>query len=72
MKVLLVDKLIIVESLGIIENFNLKPRDAIHAAVMKINKIKEIVSEDADFDKVEGIIRYDIKSFLEKFSKTKK
>jgi len=43
-----------------IQKYNLKPRDAIHLAVMEELKIKEIVSDDADFDKVRGIKRVGI------------
>ncbi len=39
------------------QKYNLKPRDAIHLAVMEELKIKEIISDDVDFDKVQGIRR---------------
>lgn len=39
------------------ECYNLKPRDAIHAATAIIHKCTEIVSDDADFDKVKGLKR---------------
>ncbi len=35
----------------------LKPRDAFHAATMEHFGVKEIVSDDKDFDKVSGIKR---------------
>lgn len=35
----------------------LKPRDAFHAAVMKALGIKEIISEDTDFDRLKWIKR---------------
>lgn len=39
------------------EEAKLKPRDAFHAAVMRKNSLVEIVSNDGDFDSVEGITR---------------
>ncbi|MHC1628688.1 MAG: type II toxin-antitoxin system VapC family toxin [Candidatus Nezhaarchaeales archaeon] len=39
------------------ERYDLKPSDAIHAATCIVNNIKYIVSEDQEFDKVEGIER---------------
>ena len=39
--------------------YNLKPRDAIHAATAIINKINKIVSDDSDFDKVKELKRID-------------
>lgn len=35
----------------------LKPRDAFHIAIMKESKVKEIVSDDEDFDQVDWIMR---------------
>jgi predicted nucleic acid-binding protein len=35
----------------------LRPSDAIHIGAMRSNGIKLIVSEDEDFDKVEGVKR---------------
>lgn len=58
-----VDKNILYEALEIIKEFNLKPRDAIHAATMKMNNIKVIISEDSDFDKVNWIRRRSIMEF---------
>ena len=45
----------------IIEKYNLKPRDAIHVASALTNNIKEIVSDDPDFDKVKEIKRKKLK-----------
>jgi len=41
----------------LIENYNIKPRDAIHAATTIINNIYEIISDDPDFDKIKEIKR---------------
>ena len=38
-------------------NKNLKPRDAIHLATAKSMKCKAIISDDSDFEKIEGIKR---------------
>jgi len=44
-------------ALDLIENHNLKPRDAFHAAIMHNLGINEIVSDDPDFDRVDWIKR---------------
>jgi len=44
-------------ALDFMEKHNLKPRDAFHAAVMEYCNVKEIVSDDADFDKIKSIKR---------------
>ena len=46
-----------VKAVEVIERYDLKPSDAIHAATCIVNNIKYIVSEDQEFDKVEGIER---------------
>jgi len=46
-----------VKAIEVIERYDLKPSDAIHAATCIVNNIKYIVSEDQEFDKVEGIER---------------
>ncbi|MEM2494139.1 MAG: type II toxin-antitoxin system VapC family toxin [Nitrososphaerota archaeon] len=38
-------------------NYNLKPSDAIHLATMEKVGIKNIVTEDEDFDKVKEVKR---------------
>ncbi|MDI6655120.1 MAG: type II toxin-antitoxin system VapC family toxin [Candidatus Hydrothermarchaeota archaeon] len=43
-----------------IQKYNLKPRDAIHLAVMEELKIKEIISDDVNFDGVRGVKRIGI------------
>jgi predicted nucleic acid-binding protein len=39
------------------EKYDLSPRDAFHISIMKEGKIASIVSDDEDFDKVEGVKR---------------
>ncbi|AAK41936.1 type II toxin-antitoxin system VapC family toxin [Saccharolobus solfataricus] len=46
---------------GIMISKTLKPSDAFHVAVMINNSIKKIVSEDSDFDKINGIERIWVK-----------
>lgn len=46
-----------VKAIEVIERYDLKPSDAIHAATCIVNNIKYIVSEDQEFDEVEGIER---------------
>ena len=43
------------DALALMEQFDLKPRDAFHVAVMKTTGTNDIVSDDPDFDRVKGI-----------------
>ncbi len=45
------------EALALTEQFNLKPRDAFHAAIMNSIGATEIASDDPDFDRVKGLKR---------------
>ncbi len=45
------------DALYYVEKYDLKPRDAFHAAIMKEAGIDEIISDDRDFDRVKGIKR---------------
>lgn len=47
----------ITEAHHFITHFDLKPRDAIHLAAMRLENEKEIISEDPDFDRIPGIKR---------------
>ncbi|MEE9151154.1 MAG: type II toxin-antitoxin system VapC family toxin [Thermoplasmata archaeon] len=51
------DESILLETLEIFERTTLDPRDSIHISSMKNVGLTTIVSEDRDFDKVEGIER---------------
>jgi len=44
-------------ALEFIERYDLKPRDAFHASIMKENSIEAIASDDEDFDRIEWIER---------------
>ena len=57
LKILLIDSEIVGYAQGLIEKYNLKPRDAIHAASAIKNQVKEIVSNDSDFDDMEELKR---------------
>lgn len=58
-----VDETIINLAQDIVERYNLKPRDSIHVATAVSNGIKEIISDDADFDAVKEIKRIPIEKF---------
>ena len=45
------------DALALMEQFELKPRDALHVAAMKSSGLNEIASDDKDFDRVKGIKR---------------
>ena len=47
-------------ALDFMEKHDLKPRDAFHLAIMEHFGVKEIVSDDADFDDIPGIKRIKI------------
>ena len=51
------------EFLSTLELYSLKPSDAIHVAVMKMNNISVIVSEDDEFDKIPWIKRIWIQKY---------
>jgi predicted nucleic acid-binding protein len=44
-------------ALDFIEGYGLKPRDALHLAVMRENRVEKILSDDEDFDRVEWVER---------------
>ena len=54
------NKEIIESAQKITEKYNIAPRDAIHAATAIINGIKEIISDDPDFDKITELKRIKI------------
>lgn len=57
LKILSIDEKIISEAQKLLEKYNLKPRDSIHAACAIENNINEIISDDPDFDKVSELKR---------------
>ncbi|MEE8358487.1 MAG: type II toxin-antitoxin system VapC family toxin [Candidatus Hydrothermarchaeales archaeon] len=62
-----IDKLVIIKMINIYEKTTLDPRDAIHIASMKKVGLSVIVSEDDDFDKVDGIERINASKCIEKY-----
>ena len=52
-----IDEYTLEEAQRITEKYGLKPRDAVHIACALKNNIKEIISNDSDFDKVKEIKR---------------
>ena len=62
-----IDKSIIIKMLDIYEKMKLDPRDAIHLSSMKELGLSVIVSEDNDFDKVDGIERMNALKCVEKY-----
>ena len=62
-----VDKSVIIKMIDVFKKTILDPRDAIHIASMKELGISSIVSEDNDFDKVDGIERVTVSEFIEKY-----
>ena len=61
-----VDKSVIIKMIDVFEKNILDPRAAIHIASMKKLGLSSIVSEDNDFDKVDGIERVTVSEFIEK------
>ena len=62
-----INKSIIIKMLDIYENTKLDPRDAIHISSMNEIGLSVIVSEDDDFDKVDGIERMNALKCVEKY-----
>ncbi len=52
-----VSPLIPIEALSFIKKYSLTPRDAFHIAIMKELRVKRIISDDKDFDRVREIKR---------------
>ena len=52
-----VSQLAPLRALDFVENYNLKPRDALHASIMEELGIHKIVNDDPDFDNIPGIKR---------------
>ncbi|MBS3099145.1 type II toxin-antitoxin system VapC family toxin [Candidatus Pacearchaeota archaeon] len=52
-----VDENVIFKAQELIAEYNVKPRDAIHAASALAKGIREIISDDPDFDKIKELKR---------------
>ena len=57
LRILNVDASVINEAQKILEKYNLKPRDSMHAACAIKNNMTQIISDDPDFDKVKELER---------------
>lgn len=64
LKILSIDEKTIREAQKIVERYRLKPRDAIHIGCAIRNNIREIVTDDPDFDKVKEIKRIELEKDL--------
>jgi len=62
-----VDRPVIMKMVDIFGRTTLDPRDAIHVSSMKDVGLSVILSEDADFDKVEGIERITASECVERY-----
>ena len=61
LEILAVDHIIIQKAQELIEEYRLKPRDAIHAATALVNNINQIISDDEDFDTIKKLKRIPIR-----------
>lgn len=57
LRIIPVDEKILQISQRVVSRYGAKPRDAIHAGCAISNNIKEIISDDSDFDKIAEIKR---------------
>ena len=60
LRLLNTDKDVIIRAQQLVNLYDINPRDAIHAATALKNNVKEIVSDDSDFDKIKEIKRIKI------------
>ncbi len=51
------DEAVLITAQSLVEGYGMRPRDAIHAACCIENGIDEIITNDPDFDRVEGLRR---------------
>ena len=61
-----IDRSVIIKMVDIYKNTTLDPRDTIHVSSMKEAGLSIIVSEDGDFNNLEGIERMDASKCVEK------
>jgi predicted nucleic acid-binding protein len=61
LKILDVDHIVLQRAQELIEEYDLKPRDAIHAATALVNGINKIISDDEDFDVIKELKRIPIR-----------
>ena len=61
LQILDVNNLVLQKAQELIEEYHLKPRDAIHAATALVNDIYQIISDDEDFDTIKELKRLPIR-----------
>ncbi len=54
------------KALNLVEKYDLKPRDAIHAACSLNRGVYTIISDDADFDVIQELTRFDFETAASK------
>jgi uncharacterized protein len=52
-----VNESVISKSQSLIENYEMKPRDAIHCSSALVKGIRQVVTDDSDFEALEGLKR---------------
>jgi len=67
-----VDRSVMLKMMDIYQRTTLDPRDTIHVSSMKEMGLSEIISEDDDFDKVEGIIRSNASKCIQRYGSKSK
>lgn len=68
LKFIRVDETVVLLAQNLMEQYKIKPRDAIHAATAVSNEIKHFVSDDPDFDAIKEIKRVPIEKFSQKYN----
>lgn len=63
-KILNIDEKVAFHAADLLEKYSLRPRDSIHAAIAEINGIP-VVSDDKDFDKIEGLKRIEVERIFD-------
>jgi len=67
LRLLSVDEKAVIEAQRLVEKYSLKPRNAIHAGCAIGNNIKDIITDDSDFDAIEEIRRVRLEEAVELF-----
>jgi hypothetical protein len=63
LKIIAVDERILNGALDVTEKYDIKPRDAIHAAAAMEHDIRDMVTDDSDFDGIKEIKRVRLETF---------
>ncbi len=57
LRLLEANETVLITAQSLVDGYDMRPRDAIHAACCIENGIEEIITSDPDFDRVEGLRR---------------